>query len=84
MNFAGPCFHSARWEHEHDLAGRRVAVIGTGASSAQIMPELAKVAAQVDVYQRTPQWILPRRDKPFSEEDKQLFADEPRGHGEAP
>ena len=43
-SFAGPCFHSARWEHEHDLTGRRVAVIGTGASAAQIVPELAKVA----------------------------------------
>ncbi|HEY1650639.1 MAG TPA: NAD(P)/FAD-dependent oxidoreductase [Acidimicrobiales bacterium] len=72
--FTGPCFHSARWEHENDLAGRRVAVIGTGASSGQIVPELAKIAAHVDVYQRTPQWILPRRDKPFSEEEKQLFA----------
>ncbi|HWD55288.1 MAG TPA: NAD(P)/FAD-dependent oxidoreductase [Acidimicrobiales bacterium] len=72
--FDGPCFHSARWEHEHDLSGRRIAVIGTGASSAQIVPELAKLADRVDVYQRTPQWILPRRDKPFSEEEKQLFA----------
>ncbi len=59
-SFAGPCFHSARWQHEHDLAGRRVAVIGTGASAAQIVPELAKVAEAVHVFQRTPQWILPR------------------------
>jgi cyclohexanone monooxygenase len=73
-NFAGPSFHSARWEHEHDLTGKRVAVIGTGASAAQIIPEVAKIAEQVDVYQRTPQWILPRSDKPFSDEDKQLFA----------
>lgn len=73
-DFAGPSFHSARWEHEHDLAGTRVAVIGTGASAAQIIPEVAKIAEQVDVYQRTPQWILPRSDKPFSEEDKQRFA----------
>jgi cyclohexanone monooxygenase len=73
-DFAGPSFHSARWEHEHDLADKRVAVIGTGASAAQIIPEVAKIAEQVDVYQRTPQWILPRSDKPFSEEDKQRFA----------
>ena len=73
-DFGGPCFHSARWEHEHDLAGRHIAVIGTGASAAQIIPELAKSATHVDVYQRTPQWILPRSDKPFSEEDKQRFA----------
>ena len=73
-DFAGPSFHSARWEHEHDLRGRRIAVVGTGASAAQIVPELAKTAEQVDVYQRTPQWILPRSDKPFSNEDKQRFA----------
>jgi len=76
-SFAGPCFHSARWEHEHDFSGRRVAVIGTGASAAQIVPELAKVAAAVDVYQRTPQWILPRSDKPFTEEQKRRFARNP-------
>jgi cyclohexanone monooxygenase len=73
-SFAAPSFHSARWEHEHDLTGRRVAVIGTGASAAQIVPEVAKVATQVDVYQRTPQWILPRSDKPFTEEEKRRFA----------
>ena len=57
-SFAGPCFHSARWEHRHDLAGRRVAVIGTGASAAQIVPELATEAQAGDVFQRTPPWIL--------------------------
>jgi cyclohexanone monooxygenase len=76
-SFTGPRFHSARWEHEHDLADRRVAVIGTGASAAQIVPELAKVAESVFVYQRTPQWILPRSDKPFSEEQKRRFARNP-------
>ncbi len=73
-SFGGPSFHSARWEHEHELAGKRVAVIGTGASAAQIIPEVAKAAVQVDVYQRTPQWILPRSDKPFSEDEKRRFA----------
>jgi cation diffusion facilitator CzcD-associated flavoprotein CzcO len=76
-SFAGPSFHSARWEHEHELAGRRVAVVGTGASAAQIIPEVAKVAKSVDVYQRTPQWILPRSDKPFTEEEKRRFARNP-------
>ena len=75
--FAGPSFHSARWEHEHDLRGRRVAVIGTGASAAQIVPELAQVCAQVDVYQRTPQWIMPRKDVVFTEEEKERFARDP-------
>jgi cation diffusion facilitator CzcD-associated flavoprotein CzcO len=75
-SFAGPCFHSARWQHGHDLAGR-VAVIGTGASAAQIVPELAKRAQEVSVFQRTPQWILPRSDKPFTEEEKRRFARNP-------
>ena len=75
--FDGPCFHSARWEHEHDLSDRRVAVVGTGASAAQIVPELAKRAQSVSVFQRTPQWILPRSDKPFTEEEKRRFARNP-------
>ena len=85
-SFAGPCFHSARWEHEHDLTGRRVAVIGTGASAAQIVPELAHVCASVTVFQRTAQWMLPRKDTLFSEEEKERFAQEPeelRKHREA-
>jgi cation diffusion facilitator CzcD-associated flavoprotein CzcO len=75
--FAGPRFHSARWEHDHDLTGMKVAVIGTGASAAQIVPEVAKIADRVDVYQRTPQWVLPRSDKPFTEEQKRRFARNP-------
>ncbi len=77
QSFAGPCFHSARWEHQHELTGGRIAVIGTGASAAQIVPELAKVAGAVHVFQRTPQWILPRSDKPFTEEQKRRFARNP-------
>jgi cation diffusion facilitator CzcD-associated flavoprotein CzcO len=76
-SFGGPCFHSARWEHAHDLTGRRVAVIGTGASSAQIVPELARTSSRVTLFQRSPQWILPRSDKPFSDEAKQRFARNP-------
>jgi len=75
--FEGPCFHSARWEHEHDLTGRRVAVIGTGASAAQIVPELARCAEKISLFQRTPQWILPRSDKPFTEEQKRHFSRNP-------
>src|SRR4051794_33320452 len=61
-DFGGPVFHSARWEHDVPLAGRRVAVIGTGASAIQFTPEVAKAAARVDVFQRTPPWILPKAD----------------------
>lgn len=57
--FAGPAFHSARWDHTVDLSGQ-IAVVGTGSSAAQIIPELARVAAGVTVYQRTPAWVLPK------------------------
>ncbi|HEY6935272.1 MAG TPA: NAD(P)/FAD-dependent oxidoreductase [Marmoricola sp.] len=63
--FGGRIFHSARWDHEADLTGKRVAVIGTGASSIQIVPELAKQVAHLDVYQRTAPWVMPRRDRPY-------------------
>ncbi|MDE2046819.1 MAG: NAD(P)/FAD-dependent oxidoreductase [Betaproteobacteria bacterium] len=65
-NFAGPVFHSMQWRHDVPLQGKRVAVIGTGASAIQFVPELAKVAAQVSVFQRTPPWVVPRPDKPYS------------------
>jgi 4-hydroxyacetophenone monooxygenase len=57
--FAGPSFHSAAWDDSVALAGRRVAVVGTGASAAQFVPSLAGEATQLDVYQRTPPWLLP-------------------------
>jgi cation diffusion facilitator CzcD-associated flavoprotein CzcO len=63
--FAGPWWHSARWDHDVDLAGRRVAVVGTGASAIQFVPEIAKAAAHVDVYQRTPPYVLPKFDRPY-------------------
>lgn len=65
-SFAGPAFHTARWRHDIDLTGRRVAVIGTGASSIQVVPELAKIAGRLIVYQRTPAWVLPRKDRRYS------------------
>jgi 4-hydroxyacetophenone monooxygenase len=57
--FAGPMFHSSQWDHSADLAGRRVAVIGTGATSQQIVPAIAGQAAKVLVFQRSPQWVVP-------------------------
>jgi cyclohexanone monooxygenase len=73
-SFAGTTFHSARWDHDHDLTGRRVAVIGTGASAAQIVPAVAPAVERMTLFQRTPSWILPRVDKPFSDEEKARFA----------
>ena len=61
-SFAGPSWHSARWNHGVSLKGKRVAVIGTGATAAQFVPVIAEQAAQLDVYQRTPNWMLPAPD----------------------
>ncbi len=58
-DFLGPSFHSARWPHDLDITGKRVAVVGTGASGYQMIPEIALVAEQVVVLQRTPQWFMP-------------------------
>jgi cation diffusion facilitator CzcD-associated flavoprotein CzcO len=76
-DFTGTAFHSARWDHDHDLAGKRVAVVGTGASAIQVVPAIAEDAAHVDVYQRTAPWILPRKDPPYSDEQKARFAEDP-------
>ena len=61
-DFAGPSFHSARWRHDVDLSGKRVAVIGTGASAAQFIPEIAPVVDELVVFQRTPPWFAPTPD----------------------
>ncbi|MGH7786050.1 MAG: flavin-containing monooxygenase, partial [Candidatus Binatia bacterium] len=58
-SFAGPAFHSAEWQHEHDLSGKRVGVIGTGASAFQLAPEVAKQASRLVVFQRSPPWMVP-------------------------
>lgn len=76
-DFEGMAFHSARWNHEQDLTGQRVAVVGTGATSVQIVPAIAPAAERVMVFQRTPAWIVPRRDEAFTEEQKAQFAAEP-------
>jgi 4-hydroxyacetophenone monooxygenase len=61
-SFAGPAFHSAEWDHDIDLAGKRVAVIGTGASAAQFIPIIAQQAQTALVFQRTPNWLAPTMD----------------------
>ena len=72
-SFQGEVFHSAEWNHDYDLAGKRVAVIGTGASAIQIVPEIAKDVAHLDVYQRTAPWILPRLQRPYTRVEKFAF-----------
>ncbi len=72
-SFAGETFHTARWNHDYDLTGKRVAVIGTGASSIQIVPEVAKQVSHLDVYQRTAPWVMPRKDREYSTIEKLAF-----------
>jgi cation diffusion facilitator CzcD-associated flavoprotein CzcO len=72
-SFAGEVFHSARWNHDLDLTGRRVAVVGTGASAIQFVPAIAPVVDRLHLFQRTPPWILPRRDRAISETERRLF-----------
>ncbi|VEG42354.1 putative flavoprotein involved in K+ transport [Mycolicibacterium flavescens] len=65
-SFAGVTMHTARWDHEQDLTGKRVAVIGTGASAVQVIPEIAPIVKQLTVFQRTPIWCFPKFDVPLS------------------
>jgi cation diffusion facilitator CzcD-associated flavoprotein CzcO len=64
--FTGAVMHTAQWDHNIDLAGQRVAVIGTGASGVQVVPELATAAEHLAVFQRTPPWMVPKDDRPYS------------------
>ena len=72
-DFEGPSFHSSQWNHDVPLAGKRVAVVGTGASAIQFVPRLAPVVESLTVFQRTPPWILPRPDHPVSARSRALF-----------
>jgi cation diffusion facilitator CzcD-associated flavoprotein CzcO/acetyl esterase/lipase len=72
-SFRGPAFHSARWDHEARLDGRRVAVIGTGASATQFVPELAKRAERLLVFQRSPSYLIPRPDRAYRPWEHALF-----------
>jgi len=78
-SFSGLAFHSARWDHTVDLAGKRVAVIGTGASAAQLIPHVAEQAAELTIFQRTPAWFLPTPDyqDPVSPQSQWLFRNVP-------
>lgn len=72
-SFKGKMFHSQHWDHQYDLKGKRVAVIGTGASAIQFVPHLQQNAASVDLFQRTPPWILSKPDRAMSLAERFLF-----------
>ena len=75
--FEGPSFHSATYDHSVALEGKRVAVVGTGASAIQLVPELAKITSRLDLYQRTPPWVMHRPDKPFSASEQKHLSRHP-------
>ena len=76
-DYEGEWWHSARWKHSLEPAGKRMAVIGSGATAIQIVPEIAKVCERVDVFQRTPPWIIARHDRPYTRAERRLFATVP-------
>ncbi|MDH6182579.1 cation diffusion facilitator CzcD-associated flavoprotein CzcO [Microbacteriaceae bacterium SG_E_30_P1] len=75
--FTGDMMHTARWRHDVDLTGKRVAVVGTGASAVQVVPEVAAAAASVTVFQRSAPWIVPRPDREYTESELAEFASDP-------
>ncbi len=76
-SFTGTLMHTARWDHAVDLRDARVAVLGTGSTAAQLVPEVAKVARKVYSVQRSPTWILPKPDRPYTDREKWVFAHVP-------
>lgn len=73
QSFEGPSFHSAQWDHSVDLTGKRVAVLGTGASAIQIVPSIQPEVERLHVFQRTPPWIMPHTDRPITRFERWLY-----------
>jgi cation diffusion facilitator CzcD-associated flavoprotein CzcO len=71
--FAGTAYHSAQWNHAHDLTGRKVAIIGTGASTIQFLPFVQRSAGHVTVFQRTPPWVFPHRNRPTTAVERMAY-----------
>ncbi len=76
-NFKGEMFHTARWNHDVSLAGKRIGIIGTGSTATQVISEVSKQAGKLTVFQRTAQWIFPLQDKPYSESAKATLRGKP-------
>ena len=72
-DFKGASFHSAEWDHDFDFAGKRVAVIGTGASAIQFVPQIAPEVDQLHLFQRTAPWIIPKRDRPITRIERAIY-----------
>ena len=76
-SFEGTIFHSANWNHEHDFSGKRVAVIGSAASAVQFVPEIAPGLSRLHVFQRTPNWVLPKENTPYTADQIRAFHAQP-------
>lgn len=76
--FAGTTIHSARWDWDHDLEGKRIGMIGSAASAVQILPEIVKPAKQLNLFQRTPNWIGAKDDTPYTQEHLETFRANPQ------
>lgn len=76
-SFEGATFHSATWRHDYDFTGKHVAVIGSGASAIQFVPQIAPKVDQLYYYQRTPAWVVPKDDRPLSEREQADFSANP-------
>jgi cation diffusion facilitator CzcD-associated flavoprotein CzcO len=72
--FGGPAFHTARWQHQHDLTHKTVAVIGTGSSATQIVPAIQPIVGKLYVFQREPGWVLPKGERDFTDDERAGFA----------
>ncbi|HEY0254815.1 MAG TPA: NAD(P)/FAD-dependent oxidoreductase, partial [Kofleriaceae bacterium] len=79
-SFAGKTFHSAKWDHAYDVRGKRVAVIGTGASAIQFVPKIAPLVGKLEVFQRTAPWIVPKRDREMSAREQWALENIPGAH----
>jgi cation diffusion facilitator CzcD-associated flavoprotein CzcO len=75
--FQGKMFHSARWDHSYDLSGKTVAVVGTGASAIQFVPQIVPRVGKLHLFQRTPPWVLPRPDRAITPREQKWFAAAP-------
>jgi cation diffusion facilitator CzcD-associated flavoprotein CzcO len=73
-SFQGRCFHTAAWDHTHNLTAKRVAVVGTGASTIQVVPAIQPVVEQLVLFQRTPPWVMPHRDRAISRWERRLYS----------
>src|SRR5581483_12133685 len=73
-DFEGPRFHTARWEHQHDLTGKVVAVVGTGSSATQVVPAIQPIVAKLYVFQREPGWVLPKGERDLTDAEQHSFA----------